>query len=608
MADIFLNICVVLSNLKKHKDALDAALNAIFLIQEELIDHILPNFFTSLAQKAGNKRVTMNIYNDNDDLRKPNQTTLTHVKDDSPSLGHSGTRSDFVVDRIRVLVIAYHNMGAELEHLHLYDDAFRVYEKGHKLASSYLGEDESIRKDLETILEMLGARIKIKQRASSLQQYKISAPALKTEKYFARGTYKENLSINISHGDIPEGGVMGYTTDRQKRPSNNKLNSSSVAEQIDQAMHSYTDNMSRLPSRVSRSKKSDAPSNAFSMKFFYPKSTLKSRILKNGPSFAEEQNDPRVSRNTVSFRTNGLLSNENAREDLLISQTPIEKKQKIVFEQNAKELEFRKSQTVPLNAEVLQLQKFHAKMKQTYTNKRDSQEEQRSKVLTDQDSSSANVETNPQPKSGSKHSFNDFRKSKQAIDNSYTSEHDYTEKSHTLVSAPSSFGNNFMAIPKKIGSNPVLHSNQKGHARRPVFNHYRYLQAKNQPAPIDERPEESMMTNNLTLAQSSCDSQIDPEIQMDHYAGSPEASKLENSEFRGDISTSKRPYVRQESPIGLITVRNSASPISKEVVQSLKNSRLDLEIHRSTQMIQNFQKQKTVNDLIPDFSKDFYNE
>ena len=119
IADIFLNICVVLSNLKKHKDALDAALNAIFLIQEELLEYSMPPLF-----KQERKR-------------------------------EIGDVREIVLERIKILIVAYHNMGAELEHLNLKEDAYKVYEKGANMASNYLGPESELAKDLYKIISLL---------------------------------------------------------------------------------------------------------------------------------------------------------------------------------------------------------------------------------------------------------------------------------------------------------------------------------------------------------------------------------------------------------------------------------------------------------------------
>lgn len=606
MADIFLNICVILSSLKKHKDALDAALNAIFLIQEELIDHMLPNFFTGFYKSNMSKGYPGGRPGDMNIVKKPNQTTLTNFKNDSPTFDHLGLQSDFMIDRIKVLVIAYHNMGAELEHLNLYEDALRVYEKGFKLAINYLGEDEAITKDLETIIEMIGSRIRSKKRPSSLQQYKISTAAMKTEKYFGRETNKENLSINISQSDIPEVALQGFNTDRRQRPSHNKISSTSAIQQVEQAIEHYRENVSQAVSNTSKAKKS-LSSIVRSMKLFYPKSTLKSKILKNEQSFVDGQNEQSVSKNVVSFKTNAVLPNDVGYGLGQLSETPVEKNNKAVFQQNHKDLEFRKSQTVPINAELMQLQKFHEKVLDTRPNNQQSHEDQKSKTQSEQESSVGDPETNLQPRSGSRHSFVAEQKSKKTINISYTSDHDYTGKTHTLISAPSSFSN-LINRPKKIGSNPILNHGQQRHLKRPVLNHARYLQAKNQPVPIDEKPEESMMTNNITLAQSSCDSQIDPETHLDQDTGSFEGSKFENSDFQGDVSISKPPNVRERNRIGTVAMNNSSSLQSKDVIHSPKNSHFNLQVHSTAYIAQKFQKNRNPTELISNLSKDIHDE
>ena len=161
MADIFLNISVVLSNLNKHKDALDAVLNAIFLVQEELLDFTLPQSFHVAVQSTTTQNsVSETQGNYLGSLIKPRQTGRTaDPRGSAPVVVLIDERFDnaedygrFLKERVKVLVIAYHNMGAELEHLNLYHDALKIYQKGLKLADQYLGSQSEVAIELQSIL------------------------------------------------------------------------------------------------------------------------------------------------------------------------------------------------------------------------------------------------------------------------------------------------------------------------------------------------------------------------------------------------------------------------------------------------------------------------
>ena len=173
MADIFLNISVVLSNLNKHKDALDAVLNAIFLVQEELLDFTLPqSFHVAFQSTTTQNSVSETQGNYLGSLIKPRQTGRTaDPRGSAPVVVLIDERFDnaedygrFLKERVKVLVIAYHNMGAELEHLNLYHDALKIYQKGLKLADQYLGSQSEVAIELQSILDVLKNKLSGKSR------------------------------------------------------------------------------------------------------------------------------------------------------------------------------------------------------------------------------------------------------------------------------------------------------------------------------------------------------------------------------------------------------------------------------------------------------------
>jgi tetratricopeptide (TPR) repeat protein len=176
IADIFLNISVVLSNLSKHKDALDAVINAIFLIQEELLGFCLPQSFVialnstlttenDFAQKENHlshPNTSQQNSSNVSDLR--NCFPLTRLIDDRFDSGKDYER--FLKERVKVLVIAYHNMGAELEHLNLFHDALLIYQKGQKIAEQFLGNQSQVTAELQAILDVIKRKLSSKNRSA----------------------------------------------------------------------------------------------------------------------------------------------------------------------------------------------------------------------------------------------------------------------------------------------------------------------------------------------------------------------------------------------------------------------------------------------------------
>jgi len=100
-ADTHLNLCAVLSQLGRHREALEHSQQALMLLQEEL-------FAEGAAERAA---------------QKP--------------------------DRIAVLAICYHNIGVECEFLKHQTASLQAYTKGVEIASVYLGATHGITQTLE---------------------------------------------------------------------------------------------------------------------------------------------------------------------------------------------------------------------------------------------------------------------------------------------------------------------------------------------------------------------------------------------------------------------------------------------------------------------------
>jgi tetratricopeptide (TPR) repeat protein len=118
-ADTHLNICAVLSQLNKHELALNHAMSAVILLQEDLL----------FKAVNGEK------------------------KEDTEEKPKSGKGKDPNKDRTSVLAIAYHNMGVEQEFLRSYHAAILSYKKAVNFAEKHLGPDDGITENLRNVYE-----------------------------------------------------------------------------------------------------------------------------------------------------------------------------------------------------------------------------------------------------------------------------------------------------------------------------------------------------------------------------------------------------------------------------------------------------------------------
>jgi len=117
-ADTHLNICAVLSQLNKHELALNHAMSAVILLQEDLL-------FKAV------------------DGEKEEETKSSKTK----------SNKDPNKDRTSVLAIAYHNMGVEQEFLRSYHAAILSYKKAVNFAEKNLGPSDGITENLRNVYE-----------------------------------------------------------------------------------------------------------------------------------------------------------------------------------------------------------------------------------------------------------------------------------------------------------------------------------------------------------------------------------------------------------------------------------------------------------------------
>ena len=182
IADLFLNICAVLSSLKKHKEAFQASLNSVALLQEELLNYCLPFVIRHQDQK---ENVSDESKNRNSIIKtkfdhsmydtiqgtteKENLADFKTKQNDFYTIQLNGNPQDKVLEkstyigktvsnkqlreRVTILTIAYHNMAVELEHMKLYEDSMEVYQKACNLSNQMLNDENELVNNLKQVAE-----------------------------------------------------------------------------------------------------------------------------------------------------------------------------------------------------------------------------------------------------------------------------------------------------------------------------------------------------------------------------------------------------------------------------------------------------------------------
>ena len=135
-SDSYLNTCVVLSKLNKHHQALEHALNALSLLEEELL------------------------------LSSTSTISCNHMND----IHHSMVSEHIPIrlDRIIVLTITYYNIGVEQEYLKLWKESMQSYKKGMCIAYRYLGGNHCMYATLNSSFENVMKINKVMSRSISV--------------------------------------------------------------------------------------------------------------------------------------------------------------------------------------------------------------------------------------------------------------------------------------------------------------------------------------------------------------------------------------------------------------------------------------------------------
>lgn len=180
LADTYLNLCAVLSQLGNHEEALQKSLLAVSFLQDELLRSFLPATM-STAKREKEEKNRDSIPEEKKD-RSDSSSSLSR-KSNTPK-NQSGseinqskidsepvTTNQQLQDRIAITAIAYHNMAVEFEYLNRVnqrkellkwvkwfrerklDEALKTYEKAAKFAEENLGKGHPTAEDLRKVCQ-----------------------------------------------------------------------------------------------------------------------------------------------------------------------------------------------------------------------------------------------------------------------------------------------------------------------------------------------------------------------------------------------------------------------------------------------------------------------
>jgi len=178
LADSHLNICAVYSQLGKHDLAMTHIMKSIILLQDEILGYSMPSI-------QDNTRMNSKIQRDPDAKKR-------------------------FEDRVAVLAIAYHNLGVEYEYLKQFEEAVSTYRKAVAFATTHLGEQSQVVKNLQNVLETAANQIE-ENKNKSLQKKLGKSTTLGKSTMSNSSTQSRQISSNFSKSRArPENRELNY--------------------------------------------------------------------------------------------------------------------------------------------------------------------------------------------------------------------------------------------------------------------------------------------------------------------------------------------------------------------------------------------------------------
>ncbi|CAD8097340.1 unnamed protein product [Paramecium sonneborni] len=134
LPDIYLNLCAVLSQLERHDEAIQHIYLSIIMLQHQLL-------VQSLQKQE--------IKQDQEPSFPSRQSSVQFVN----SVKSNCNENKKIQERMSILVVAYHNLGVEMEHLKLQFESKKIFQSALQLSEQCLPQDHHLRHTLEEIIK-----------------------------------------------------------------------------------------------------------------------------------------------------------------------------------------------------------------------------------------------------------------------------------------------------------------------------------------------------------------------------------------------------------------------------------------------------------------------
>ncbi|CAD8088820.1 unnamed protein product [Paramecium primaurelia] len=136
LPDIYLNLCAVLSQLERHEEAIQHIYLSIIMLQHELL--------ISTFQKPEQRQDQLN-----EQLFPSRQSSVQYVNSVKSHCNETKKQQE----RMSILVVAYHNLGVEMEHLKLQFESKKIFQSALLLSEQCLPQEHQLRHTLEEIIK-----------------------------------------------------------------------------------------------------------------------------------------------------------------------------------------------------------------------------------------------------------------------------------------------------------------------------------------------------------------------------------------------------------------------------------------------------------------------
>ncbi|KAM3147873.1 hypothetical protein pb186bvf_000201 [Paramecium bursaria] len=153
LPNTYLNLCAVLSQLDRHEDAIQHIYLSIIMLQHEIL------------------MKTLSILNIKEEVRQFQDLSIKYINQSNEfksreSISENKLNKKQLQNKVAVLVVAYHNLGVEMEYLSKNLEANKIFQSALLMAEQNLPDSHKMTHTLKKLNE------KFNKQASELQQQK----------------------------------------------------------------------------------------------------------------------------------------------------------------------------------------------------------------------------------------------------------------------------------------------------------------------------------------------------------------------------------------------------------------------------------------------------